>query len=69
MDVLKRIIGSQKAIMALVGTLLAVFTAEANLEPIVTQAVATLFSLLIVVQGALDLKRGSPSDKTGEFAE
>ena len=67
MDVLKRMIASQKQINLMIGAGLTMFTNQAGFEPIVTQAVAGIFSILIAVQGILDYKHGSPSDATGEF--
>lgn len=63
MEVLMRIIGSKKVILAIVASVFTVVGSE-QFRPIVIQSVDALFALLIVVQGALDFKHGSPSDGT-----
>ena len=69
MEALKRIINSQKVIVSGIGMAVTVIGGDTlNWQPIVTQAVGALFGLLVLVQGILDFKHGSPSDKTGEFA-
>lgn len=68
MEVLKRIIGSQKVVMAGAGMMVTVIGGDSlQWQPLVTQSVGALFGLLVVVQGVLDFKHGSPSDHTGEF--
>ena len=65
MEVLKRIIGSKKVLLGIIASVFTVFGSEyADLQPVVINAVMALFGILIVVQGALDYKHGSPSDGT-----
>ena len=69
MKVLARIISSQKAVMTAVGAIAVMFGAEVGLAEHITNAVAALFGVLVSVQGFLDFKHGSPSDRTGIFSE
>lgn len=65
MEVLKRIIGSKKVLLGLIASVFTIFGSEVvGLQPVVIQSVDALFMILIVVQGALDFKHGSPSDGT-----
>lgn len=65
MEVLKRIIGSKKVLLGIIASVFTVFGSEyAGLQPVVINAVGAIFGILIVVQGALDFKHGSPSDGT-----
>lgn len=66
MNVLGRIISSKKVILALVGSLLAaaISIGMPDVSDVVIQGVEAIFGVLIVVQGALDYKHGSPSDGT-----
>lgn len=65
MEVLKRIIGSKKVLLAVIASVFTIFGTEVmKLQPLVIQSVDALFLVLIIVQGALDYKHGSPSDNT-----
>jgi len=65
MEVLRRIIGSKKVWLTLIPSVFTVLSVEmAGLQPVVVLGVDALFAVLIVLQGALDLKNGSPSDGT-----
>ncbi len=65
MEVLKRIIGSKKVLLGVIASVFTVVGSEAmDLQPVVILGVNAIFAILIVVQGALDLKNGSPSDGT-----
>lgn len=67
MQVLRRILLSQKQINTAIGSLVLTFGASQGLADVVVQGIAALFAVLVVVQGALDYKHGSPSDQTGDF--
>ncbi len=65
MEVLKRIINSKKVLLVVIASVFTVFGVEvAELQPIVILAVDALFTILVVIQGALDYKNGSQSDGT-----
>lgn len=66
MEVLRRVIGSKKTVIAFVGMLatLLVDLGVPDVSDLAIQGVEALFGILLLTQGALDFKHGSPSDGT-----
>jgi hypothetical protein len=69
-DILRRIIASKKFVMAMVAIIINVLVSWLGIadptEPIM-RLVDAVFVLLIAIQGLLDFKWGSRSDRTGKF--
>jgi uncharacterized membrane protein len=69
-DILRRIIASKKFVMAMVALVINVLVSWLGIadptQPIM-QLVDAVFMLLIAIQGLLDFKWGSGSDRTGKF--
>jgi hypothetical protein len=68
-DAIKRILASQKAIYAMVPVFANVIAQIAGVDPTTPLLLAldAAFALLLLVQFCLDLRWGSPSDRSGIF--
>lgn len=66
-EVMKRIVSSKKTVLAMVPIAASVGATFFGYDPTegLTLIVNSVFSILVVVQGFLDFKWGSPSDHTG----
>ena len=64
MEVFKRILGSKKVLLTVIPSIFTVVGASQGIQDLVILSVDALFAVLVVVQGALDMKHGSPSDGT-----
>jgi len=68
MSAISKVAGSQKNQILATGLALLAGASEAGLRDVVSEMIGALTALAIAVQGALDWKWGSSSDKTGKFS-